>query len=305
MNKVLFTVLPLMVILAVGCTEGREETPAVEFPLVFTPTPISTPTEEPTHLPPTVATPFVAMSPQSSPTATTQVPETLDPERIPTYTPSSEIICPPSVHTEALSLPAIFESPFGAPAERTVEYLNSGGSIEQVRRAFEELNYPSVVEWQDLTNNGVPELILRLFYFEVYQCDQGQYVKTLYVCPSAINSPPRAYIKDLNGNGIPELVVTTMFLGAHDGTLSMQIFEWDGQDFANRLPEKIDHPFGDRAIAYIEHEAVHMYNGTVHFSDVDNNGTIEIQLNGGGNDLYEDTLWMWNGEVFALVDATQ
>ncbi len=118
-------------------------------------------------------------------------------------------------------------------------------------------------------------------------------------------SPPAADRIDPNSNGIPELVIRTMFLGARDGTMSMYDYEWDGEGFTSRLPRAILHPCGDLGLAFVEFGAVHLYNGSARFEDVDGNGSVEILLSGGGRDFHESSVWMWDGNVFALTSAKQ
>lgn len=297
-----------------GCVSGRDQAPMEEVPLVYTPTmemdlSIAVPTF--TLPPATVDSSDVAMPlattiktppPENPPTEMQQAdPQNSDQE--PTFTPDPSLVCPPVVPDIDLEIP-IANTGFLMGVEVVQDFLNKGGSPDKAIQTVLEARQ-GTIEWVDLTGEGAPELVLHMFYFMVYQCVQGQYLEVLRVSPMDIMSPPVAVIRDLNANQIPELVVSTMFFGAHDGTLSMYIYEWDEGGFVNRLPEKIDHPFGDRAVAYVEFGAAHMYNGTIRFEDTDNNGTIEILLDGGGDGFYEDTVWMWNGAVFDLHKATQ
>ena len=304
--------LTLVLILSAGCVQGKSVDEVV--PLVFTPTlemdlSIAVPafTLTPTAVDPSdsvihsvrsTETPILEFLPSQTHQADSSV---TDQEA--TFTPDPSLVCPSVVSDQGLDIP-IANTGLFMKVEVILDYLNRGGSPEKAIQAIAEARQGRI-EWMDLTGDGEPELVLHLFYFMVYQCKQGQYVEVFRVSPWDLMAPPVAEIRDLNANGIPELVVSTMFLGAHDGTLSMDVYEWGGQDFVNRLPEKINHPYGDRAVAYVEFGSVHMYNGSVRFADVDNNGTIEILLDGGGDGFYEDTIWMWNGKVFDLHAATQ
>jgi hypothetical protein len=290
-----------------GCAPGRSETSLVEVPLVFTPTSTSTPTEVPTIAtsPPATATAPSTMknTPTDQEELQNQNEETDGANLKATFTPDPSIICPVVVSDSEIEIP-IDNTGLFMDVDVILDYLNRGGSPEKAIQAVADA-HQGTIERMDLTGDGTPELVLHMFYFVVYQCEQGQYIQVLRVSPEDIMSPPMAHIRDLNANGIPELIVTTMFFGAHDGTLSMYVYEWDGQAFTSRLPAVIDHPLGERAVVYVAFGTAHMYNGTVRFEDVDSNGTIEIHLDGGGEDFYERTLWMWNGQEFALVEATQ
>jgi hypothetical protein len=316
MKRIWLAVLSLTVVVigTTGCLPGRDQAPFKEVPLVFTPAlemdlsiAVPTFTLKPIAVDPSdqaipAATATETSSPERVPSQTHQV-DTPDSDPEATYTPDPNLTCPPIVSDLDLEIP-IANTGLFRKVEVFLDYLNRGGSPEKAIQAAREARQ-GTIEWVDLTGDGAPELALHLFFFMVYQCEQGQYLEVLRVSPMDLMAPPVAVIRDLNTNGIPELVVTTMFFGAHDGTLSMYVYEWGGQGFVSRLPEKIDHPYGDHAVAYMEHGSAHMYNGTVRFEDIDFNGTIEILLSGGGDDFYEDTIWMWNGEVFDLHKATQ
>jgi hypothetical protein len=306
-RPVLALVCCLLLTFSGGCATGQSETSIIEVPLVFTPTSTSTPTEVPkiaTSLPATATAPLTTKNtPTDQEELQNQNIESDGANLKATFTPDPSIICPVVVSDSEIEIP-IANTGLFMDVDVILDHLNRGGSPEKAIQAVTEARQ-GTIERMDLTGDGTPELVLHMFYFVVYQCEQGQYIQVLRVSPENIMSPPMVHIRDLNANGTPELIVTTMFLGAHDGTLSMYVYEWDGQAFTNRLPEAIDHPLGERAVVYMENGAAHMYNGVLHFEDVDGNGTIEIRLHGGGIDFYEHTLWMWNGKEFALIEATQ
>ena len=305
-------VLSLLGFVLTGCDPEADVTPAEEMPLVFTPTlemelAIAVPTFTLSSTEPSGSgLPTAILTPEPSPERLLPATELADQSgsgQIPTFTPDPNLACPPVVANQELEIPIADYGPF-MQVDALLDYLNQGGSPEAAHQTIAGAQQ-GTLEWKDLTGDGRPELIGHLFYFVVYTCEQGQFQERLRVSPMDLLSPPRAEIRDLNANGIPELVVTTMFFGAHDGTLSMYIYEWDGERFANRLSDSIEHPLGSHGLVYVEYGGAHMYNGSVQFSDVDNNGTVEIRLSGGGEDFYERTLWKWNGKEFALVEATQ
>jgi tetratricopeptide (TPR) repeat protein len=122
----------------------------------------------------------------------------------------------------------------------------------------------------------------------------------------------RMTIADLNRNTVPELVVETEFRGMHDYTLNVRVFEWNGDDFVNRMASQLDHPLLELGRLYWDSGRALMYNGDLRLGDLDLNATIELVLRGGHAgglaamvsmpQLTEQHIWMWNGSEYTLVD---
>jgi tetratricopeptide (TPR) repeat protein len=233
---------------------------------------------------------------------------------LPRATTSSPVQCPAIDAPEPLN----FESA-GSIGEEELEqiriFLSDGGSVEQVRLGLTAVRREGILRQQDLTRDGVPEVILLQPFLDVLGCAGDSYQRLLRVYPEDPNIPVlRSTITDLNGNAVPELVVETEFWGVHDYTLNVSVYEWDGEEFVNRMPSQLDHPLLEHGWLYWERGRALMYNGELVLGDVDINGTIELVLQGGeiggmeammsAPQLSQQHVWMWNGREFTLVDVT-
>ncbi|MEA1979336.1 MAG: hypothetical protein U9N80_15720, partial [Chloroflexota bacterium] len=192
-------------------------------------------------------------------------------------------------------------------------FLSEGGSIEEVRSALAAKGLEEILQQQDLTKDGVAEVIFTYPVLEVLGCSDESYQTLLRAYPEDPRVPVlRLTIADLNGNALPELVVETEFWGMNDYTLNVRVFEWDGDQFVNRMAKEINHPLFEQGRLYWESGRALMYNGDFKLGDVDINGTIELVLRGGyaGGlaamvsmpQLTEQHIWMWNGSEYTLVD---
>ena len=276
---------------------------------------------------PTQPTPTASKTPTITPTRPTPTPSmtptsTRTPTATPTYnfaplsraTSAAPAQCPLPGNPEPLDLASA-----GSIGEQELEqirlFLSEGGSVEQVRLALTEVGREGILRQQDLTRDDIPEVILLQPYLDVLGCVGDSYQRLLRVYPEDPNVPVlQATIVDLNGNSVPELVVETEFWGVHNYTLNVRVYEWDGQEFVNRMPSQLDHPLLERGWLYWERGRALMYNGDLVLGDVDINGTIELVLRGGeiggmeammsAPQLSQQHVWMWNGREFTLVDVT-
>ena len=317
-----------MVLLATfGCATKQGEAPVVEIPLVFTPTlvegviAVPTMTETPTStVAPTIASTNTPRAP--GPTRTlrnisTPI-STATPKRTPNYAPLSRAttagraLCPADGDPEIPDLTSVANI-WVEELEQFQVFLSEGGSIEDVRSALASKGMEEILQQQDLTKDSVPEIIFTYPVLEVLGCSDESYQSLLRVYPEDPRVPVlRLTVADLNGNALPELVVETEFWGMHDYTLTVQVFEWDGETFVNRMAAEIDHPLLELGRLSWESGEARMFNGHMRLGDVDLNGTIELVLRGGyaGGlaamvsmpQLTEQHIWMWNGREYTLVD---
>jgi hypothetical protein len=274
---------------------SAQETNSARTPSTFTLRPTST---RVTNTP----SPSMTSTPEDTPSETEPT-ATVSATRNPTPTPRLELDCPlidPDFEDE---LP-IGDDIAYMDIDALLDFLNQGGSPQTAGQIISNARQ-GTLQWLDLTGDDEPELVGDLYYFVVFACQGGQFHERLRVSPEDPMAPPQSDIRDLNANGIPDMVITTLLFGEQNDALSMYIYEWNGNEFGTLLPETIDHPYGNDGIAYVEDGVVHMDNGAIWLDDIDDNGTIEIQLEGGIEDIYEYTLWMWNGQVFDLVSAEQ
>ncbi len=281
-------------------------------------------------LPPALLTPSAAVLPSRAPSAPTLPTEgttatigatsasspspTYDVSSISTWAPSPPEDCPPIQSDAVLSVES--ERRLSEPVE---QYLNDGGSPEQLlprlKEHAEEVS-PSVV-LQDLTNDGVPEVVVRAYESLVFGCQDGAFVLLLKAGSEVVESTPSPWldkVADMNANGMPDLVLAYEFYGAGaDTTLSVEIYEWDGVAFQSLIAKEVIQPplaqngYGGQGVAY-------MRNGQPTLKDVDGNGTIELVMDGyagggldallnGGPDRSEFDVWMWNGVELIFQDV--
>ncbi len=279
----------------------------------------------PTTTPTVTLTPTASTTPTITPTQPTPTPSitptyTNTPGPTPTFniapisraTSAAPAHCPSDGDPE---LPDLTSA--GSIGEEELEwiriFLSEGGSVEDIRSGLATLGMEGSLLHQDLTRDGVPEVILTYPLLEVLGCTDGSYQRLLQVYPDNPTFPViRVTITDLNGNSVPELVVETEFWGMHDYTLNVSVYEWDGEEFVSRMPETMDHPAYKLGLLYWESGRALMYNGSMKLGDVDLNGTIELVLRGGQAgglvamvsmpQLTEQHIWMWTGREFSLVD---
>lgn len=259
----------------------------------------------------------------AQPTATHSVTptRTSTPEPTPTFnfaplsraTSGAPAQCPAEGDPELPDLASV-----GSIGEEELEqiriFLSEGGSVEYLRSELAAFGQDGILLQRDLTGDGVPEVILTRPFLEILGCTGASYQQLLRVYPEDPTFPViRVTIADLNGNAVPELVVETEFWGMHDYTLNVRVYEWDGEDFVNRMASEIDHPLLELGRLYWESGRALMYNGDLKLGDVDINGTIELVLRGGqiggmeanmsAPQLSEQHIWMWSGHEFTFVDV--
>ncbi|MFZ6028708.1 MAG: hypothetical protein ACOYYS_13415 [Chloroflexota bacterium] len=254
------------------------------------------PSISPTHTPFVTRTPTTTLS--SYPRLSTN---TFDVSRMITRTPSSPAQCP--VENSKISLDeTAFSSDklYADIAPAVLEYLNAGGSTQVLVDYFE-----SLPQWWngkrsykgDLTGDTVPEMITSSdHFFYIFGCHRGKYEILLsfdpYDHPTVIHT-----IADMNLDGVSEVVVYSIgCLG--DKCSWTNVYGWNGAEFLSLFSKDADF---DTSCSNMPTP----FNVTV--EDVDQNGTLEVILNGGIPWWGEGILWrgetricMWNRHVFSL-----
>lgn len=229
---------------------------------------------------------------------------TINTANIITRTPAPPAQCP--IEKPGLSFNPQFESPFCLDVNsQVIDYLNDGGQLQAVA---DRLN----TEIIDLTGDNVPELTVSGCSFQIYSCNEGQYVMPLDYGRYDLRI---LAIKDMNLDGIPELIISQNDFPTD--YMYYTIFEWDGQQFQNLIkqPDFYSRYDGGR----VEDNSIvstgigrGLDNILENWSleDIDGNGTIEFVINCGlpthvdgklnGPWRAETDTYMWNGYGFVL-----
>jgi hypothetical protein len=220
------------------------------------------------------------------------------------FTPASPAICPPGNKSE-IAIPT--ELPLDETTITTV--LNNGGAERLVRllSTGNDANF----RYEDLTNDGIRELIIRNQnegYLSVYGCQSGKYENLLTVdnfIEYVEFSLEITAIQDLNHNGVKELVVG--MIASHCCT-GIMAYEWNGVSFENLVKTwYIDYESGK-----LEHRDMVDLGGIAQagVADIDGNGIYELMLDGGrpsytggwtgidGPWRKQKVIYMWNGENY-------
>ena len=161
--------------------------------------------------------------------------------------------------------------------------------------------------FQDFSNDGVPELAIRLSLFislnpfDIFGCQNGKYHLLLSIPSNGQGYAPIIYsIDDNNKNGIPELTILEGYLS--QGGHSFGVYEWDGEKFTSLLPP--NHPNQpDSTFLWVE------ATGKIYYKDVDSDFLNELILESGIPiwEIYyaglpwrnNSTYYKWNGQIFA------
>jgi hypothetical protein len=279
-------------------------------PVFKTPTIVSTATQKETQIP-------------STPTAY----PTFHPELAMSMTPAQPEICP-SIKSDFVFSDkelAFIKTDFGLFVTNA---LNSGASFEQILlKLFPNDAGKRQSYMQDLTSDGVPEMILPHDHVvSVYQCHEGGYRSILEYDTVEWSPDAGKYKIDINKNGIPELLIT--FQTNSNNNNAYDLLEWNGLDMKPIL--LVDHGTNSRSTSRIANgvswninQSVWVENhwvlslgdttGDFILRDLDGNGFSEIVFDdyGPGNKMafYESGPWLyqrlvftWNGESFLFSD---
>jgi hypothetical protein len=232
---------------------------------------------------------------------------------LPTCTPAEPALCPQQV-ADPPGLADLVEFLEGSGIEEAnripellLEVLNAGGA-EHLYQTLRVREFPSNwFAYDDLTNDGIPEFIIRVRgpvdYLNVYGCDQGDF--TILLEEPIVYGTVQVKIQDLNRNGIQNLV---MSFNSCEWCRAVSVFEWDGERFRGLVQDWYIEPFDEQLVAR-DFAELPGY-ASVSLKDIDSNGTIEILLQGGkpsylagmsgreGPYREQTIVFMWNGEHY-------
>jgi hypothetical protein len=287
MNKSFWQILIAMIFLVSACAPAVTTAPSAA---TQTPLPSSTPTSSITPLP-------------TIPTFTS----TFDVSTIVTVTPAPKAECPQENPYPEKDFD-LFNFVEGGNYKNTQEailwLLNNYGPKVLVNYEKNEGAPPEEFAFQDFTNDGVPELALRLTIglttFDIFGCRDYQYQDLLSIPSNDLDYAPIFFsIKDDNKNGIPELTILSGY--ASQGGHSFEVYEWDGEKFANILsPFLPNNP--DSKFLLVE------ATGQIHYEDIDKDSFNELILDSGVPvwEIYWEglpwrnkrTYYKWNGQEY-------
>lgn len=289
-------------------------------------------TGTPTRLPASTLTLSPTASTTASPAPETEPPTpTLHPalvavltstpnfRNIATRTPAEPQKCPeahsdltPDFPKDVLEPPRDFSYP-----QAILDFLNAGGTVKSL---IKYLDLPArYLTEEDLTGDGVPELVAVTRGLDVFTCNAGQYLHALHVY--AESAPSILAIQDMNLNRIPELVLEDEVFSAE--SRSYQIYEWNGSEFQSLIWGSED------LLAWSstrEGRSFSWYNDSIYpepriqgiaseatIRDLDGNGTQELIVRNQvlsvrlrGYSPWRATIetYKWNGVIF-LWDRTE
>jgi hypothetical protein len=153
--------------------------------------------------------------------------------------------CPPVGEPE----PLVY-IPFDALPESLLDFMNSGGSINDMGEALYEAgvaNLPEPIATGDMDGDGLDEVVVSIFdpdsvslppagILLIYSCQDSVY-RLVYKedTRSADGAPGIRFLQDLNADGRDDLVVSSASCGAHTCFERVQVIQWDGTSYRNHL----------------------------------------------------------------------
>lgn len=189
--------------------------------------------------------------------------------------------------------------------QQIIDALNKGLSIATLKAETQKqkiaLNWESRIHYQDLTGDGIVEVVLPVISTFILGCQNGQYATLLELETDGYLRAPSIYdVRDNNHNGIPEL---TFLIGIwSQGGHAYAIYEWNGTKFINLIPsDRAEYP--DAGEIWVE------ATGKIHFEDTNHDAVQELILDSGipvGEGYYSGLPWRnkrtqydWNGQKYA------
>ena len=268
-----------------------------------------------------------------TPTTTPYGYQTLTPTPYPTFhiedvvtaTPAQSARCPSEDVNQELNPDLFDENNYFTQRNTLDKVLSLGASFEQIRQLYEDAAFSEFVKLEDLTRDGVDEL---LFTDEngllIVKCAEGKY-ETILSDSRGYNFNTRVFaIEDMNLNGVPDLAILFTLSWTDDPVID--IYEWNGKEMEKVL--EMDEEFGQfpnshllRALHFnrnffgLENAPVMMAGAKYNFIDLDQNGTTELVLEDDGPNnpmhYYDGAPWRnvkgyfeWNGEKYLYTQVT-
>jgi hypothetical protein len=244
------------------------------------------------------------LPPTPLPTIPTSTP-TFDVSTIVTVTPAPNAECPKEI--SSIKPNFNFDDKSTDVVQEIVKFLNNGGSLESLKSELGKNNEQGTaygsINGNDLTNDGIPELILQLSgSVFIFQCQAHKYEYIFSDFPeleALFGAVEVTFLDDLNKNSIPEILVSKNTCG--DALCNeVKIFEWNGLSFKGVLKRFVDNS---------ENSTDSTFEDEITIADFDGNGvqdiigTTEIP---GNPDTFIDcipcrvshTIYSWNGDNF-------
>lgn len=230
---------------------------------------------------------------------------TFNPWGIRTRTPAPAAACPQTT-PGLLEIPNFFDRRYRSSDEERVVlgYLNSNGPgnlIEAQKKLGPSDPNAPVFAYLDLTNDGVPEIVLGITGFYIFGCKDGSYQTLFRLPPDGLLFPPGISLApDANRDGVPEFILQTTRdkLGGH----GYKIYEWNGQEFSSLLVPEPPEYYEDGEISLLAPD------GKIDFRDLNGDGIKELVVTDGipiGTVFHDGLPWrietrvyQWNGSQF-------
>ncbi|MBW8010957.1 MAG: hypothetical protein FVQ83_06910 [Chloroflexi bacterium] len=228
------------------------------------------------------------LPPEASPAPTlTMAPptETSTPTAAPLETqPPSLETQPPDVGPECVQPGAhqpLVDTNFEFYPELIVEFLNTGGSEEELALSLEALGIaspPTAVIVGELSGDDRTDVVVALLdpdsqtvpnpgLLLIYVCQDGQYALLhTGLSPELFSSPEILSIQDMNADGIGDVIYSSTTCGAHTCFEDVQILSWNGANFSPRLEGT------SRDLPYPE----------LQITDYDQDGIYNLEISGTG-----------------------
>jgi len=216
-----------------------------------------------------------------------------------------------------------------------LNYLNFGGTMSKLTKPRtiysefweREITFETDISQEDLTGDGIPEIILKDWVeLNIFGCREGKY-RTLLTIET--NEPTFSHTgaslldaQDLNRDGIPELLIMQGSCGTCVAD-DYRLLEWDGTTFSSILGnDGYRSPYGNiiRGVVFPEVLFVDGFpytDPTIHptiLRDIDQNGIKELIFSGGIPSSYnsryhcpwrvESVTLSWNGSLYVVTNWT-
>jgi hypothetical protein len=247
-----------------------------------------------------------------------------DVSNIVTHTPSLPAQCPLRHQNITPDFRTVLSEDFPRLEEPILNFLNNGGSPQAVIKVLEwtdqqglkpDYFYDSAIQSkaqfnqthlyeEDLTGDGISELIVSRVNLYIFGCSRGKYITLLKQenddWANNVAAPWIIKVEDLNLDGTPEIVVKSYTFKT---MILFRVFEWSANGFQSLIVTRAD----DYLSPYYE-DVASATLGELTLQDIDNNGTVELILRGynpfpfpkGLPNRGEQYTYMWDGNIFAL-----
>jgi hypothetical protein len=180
-----------------------------------TPSPTKTLIPSHTPRPPTNLPPISTFTP------------TFDVSTITTFTPEQKEICPKTNSDKNIEL---YKDQGYVPNTDEVfppilDFLNEGGDANKLIEKANQVYWKGAGLLRDMTNDGVPEVIIKYPGLLIFTCQNDQY-KLIF---ESGGTSSYKILDDLNKNGVPEVLIN---IGFSPAGVDINIEEWNGSEFS-------------------------------------------------------------------------